>query len=579
MTTTFNFEDAMRLGASHLEAMVDQRGRTYFDVFLTNPAEAVTDWPDFVDLPARYLEAAVMVEPVLKQPVRTKSALRKRLFSFIKPDGLAYRPDSPISKPIAELFDQARLLYMLNSCLMADPSDREIRSRLENMCSGLYKKATFIEDYAYIEKIEVYFGGTLIRSLVQAGMVLDEPRWIDFAGALSRGIVYHSEHFLPDGSFSGHVHGHLGAVAGILSYAVVSGDTRLKDWSRAVFDWSRSISTSFGFIPEVAKRNDDVVACETCTLMDYLDLALLLSRHVDGKYWDIVEKAARNHLIESQIRDTSWLAENPDSADEDGIIRKNIRHRMQGAFAGWSAPHAMLAYEEELWPDWVRTEEMRPRYLNKIRAVQNCCAGGGIRALHQVWSNITTFKDNRLDVNMLVDKAIPQARITSFIPFEGRATIKPSCDCQVRFRVSQDVQFKDVHTTLNGRNHKATQDGAFINAGKLKDGDVLEIKFPLPSRKEDFVIGNKGFQQYRFQAEWKGDTVVGITPDPGNAATGISRIKNNQVKLYYGSDAPGMIYQRNSYRTCPDDLSASAPAMDTGSIDWYSLGTQGKNKK
>lgn len=51
---TFALEDAMRLGAEHLENLVDERGRTYFNVFLTEPAEAVFDRPDFVDLPARY---------------------------------------------------------------------------------------------------------------------------------------------------------------------------------------------------------------------------------------------------------------------------------------------------------------------------------------------------------------------------------------------------------------------------------------------------------------------------------------------------------------------------------------------
>jgi len=42
---TFNFEESLLLGASHLESLVDTKGRTYFDVFKTDPAEAVTDWP------------------------------------------------------------------------------------------------------------------------------------------------------------------------------------------------------------------------------------------------------------------------------------------------------------------------------------------------------------------------------------------------------------------------------------------------------------------------------------------------------------------------------------------------------
>ena len=114
--------------------------------------------------------------------------------------------------------------------------------------------------------------------------------------------------------------------------------------------------------------------------MDYL-VALLLARYVDERYWDIVEKTARNHLDESQVRDGSWLSEEPKLPDEDGVIRSDIRQRVVGSFAGWSAPHALLAYEEELGSHWVRTEEMKPRYLGKIRALQNCCAGRD-RAIH-----------------------------------------------------------------------------------------------------------------------------------------------------------------------------------------------------
>jgi hypothetical protein len=64
-TSTLNLEEMLARGASHLARLVDARGRTYFDVFLTEPPEAVTDWPDFVDLPARYWEACALTTSVL----------------------------------------------------------------------------------------------------------------------------------------------------------------------------------------------------------------------------------------------------------------------------------------------------------------------------------------------------------------------------------------------------------------------------------------------------------------------------------------------------------------------------------
>lgn len=570
--TTFNFEDALRLGGSHLENLVDERGRTYFNIFLTQPAEAVFDWPDYVDLPARYLEAAAMIRPVLGRMAKTAPALRGWLFGFFAPDGLCYRPDTLISNYWAELFDQARLMYMLASWVMFDPADKEIPDRLNKLCQALYNKATVERDYCFIEKIGIYFGGTLIRPLVQAGLVLNEPKWIDFAGGLARGIIDHSDHYGPDGSFEGHHHGHLGTLAGILAWAILKGEDRIIRRVRQIYDWSRSISTPFGFVPEVAKRQDDLVMCETCTIMDYLDVALILARHVDPGCWAVVEKAARNHLVEAQVRDASWLADEPKRPDEEDIIRSNIRHRVLGSFAGWSAPHAQLGVAEEQQRfNWVKSEQLRPRYWGKIRALQNCCAGAGIRALHQVWSNIATFDNNTLSVNMLIDKKIPEATVTSFVPFEGRASISVHRNCTVRFRTASDITPGQVKLSCNGRPVTPLPDGVFLKVENVAPGDTLEVRFPLPARTEDFTVGNRGFQQYKFRAEWKGDTVIAMHADPKDPKTGLSHVMKEKTTIFMGPDAPGPMYRREAWRADRTDVTPSAPVLDTRVIDWYSL--------
>jgi hypothetical protein len=569
---TFNLEDHLRLGANHLESLVDERGRTYFNVFLTKPAEAVFDWPDYVDLPARYIEAAAMVEPALGRKVSTVPALRKWLFGFFEPDGLCYRPETLVSKYWAELFDQARLLYMLNSWLMYDPGDEEVLTRLKTLCEGIYRKATFEKDYAFIEKIGIYFGGTLIRPLVQSGLTLKDSKWIDFAGAMTRGILYHSDHYGEDGSFEGHHHGHLGTISGMLAYAIITDDQKIKDKIRTIYRWSRSISMDFGFVPEVANRKDDLVMCETCTLMDSLDVALLLARHVDPTFWDVVEKSTRNHLVESQITDAEWLATEPSMSDEEDIIRSNIRQRVRGSFAGWASPHAQLGVgEEQQRYNWVKSESLRPRYWGKIRAIQNCCAGAGIRALHMVWSNIATFEDRTLTVNMLMDKKIPQATITSFIPYEGKATIEVNQECKLRFRVSPSVTDAEIRVSGKGQLMETKHEGVFLTVDRVKAGDVLEVSFPLIAKTESITVGNKGFQQYNFTAQWKGDTIVAIQADPSNPTSGYSDVEKKRVPVWFGPEAPGLMYQRNDYRKCPANVTVAETVVDQGKIDWFSL--------
>lgn len=330
MKQPFVFESFFQNSALHLNHMVDGHGCTYFDVFKTSPAEAVADSPDFVDLPARYWEAAALVNDSCGIHVASTSRLRRFLLSHFREDGLAHRSDSSFSKPDAELFDQSRLMHALVTWGMHKPEDAEVRSRLLELCDGLIQLATLENDYAYIGQIGVYFGGTLIRPLTQAGLLLGEGRYIDFARLLGIGIIDHSDHFLPDGSFEGHMHGNLGTLAGIAAIGILDGNDRLLKKVAGIFEYARSISTEHGFVPELAKRKDDLIACETCAIMDYLDVALLLARHVDSSYWGLVEKVTRNHLAQSQIPDRRWLDFSDDAPDEEGIVRKGLQKKLAG---------------------------------------------------------------------------------------------------------------------------------------------------------------------------------------------------------------------------------------------------------
>jgi hypothetical protein len=571
MLTTFSLEDYLRLGANHIESLVDERGRTYFDIFLTDPAEAVFDWPDFVDLPARYWEAAIFVEPFIDRKVESVERLRKWLFSHFKEDGLAYRPESPISRNVAELFDQSRLLYSLVTWHMYAPDDKEIHKHLTGLLSGLHAMATVVDDYAYIKEIGLYFGGTLIRPYVQAGLLLNEPKWIDFAGQLARGIMEHSDLIKADGSFSGHVHGVLSTVAGIVSYSVVRKDDRLLSKAVKAFEYARSISTEFGYVPELAQRKDDLIACETCTIMDYLDAATLLARHVDEKYWDVVEKAVRNHLVESQIRDASWLPEKSDATDSPDIIRKDLRKKVIGSFAGWSSPNGLLAYEELQLKQWVKSEEAHPTYLNKIRAVQNCCAGAGLRAIYSAWSNIMLYKDDMLSINMLIDRQNEYARLTSYLPYEGKVLIELKRDCSVRFRIPATCKTHDMQIFIDGRETPVTVDGTYVVLGRQKADTRIEVTFPLEIKSERVCVGNAGFHQYKYNITWKGDTVVAIQPDLNNAKIGYSGLMEQNVRLFYGPDNPAPIYRRGDYIKENITIEPSSPVTEEIKVDWYRL--------
>jgi hypothetical protein len=567
--TTLLLEDRLRLGAHHLESLVDERGRTYFDVFLGNPPEAVHDWPDFVDLPARYWEGCILAGSALSTTVASQGRLAGWLFSKFEDDGLAHRPDGPISAHIAELFDQSRLLYALNSRVMESPADDQARRRLVGLADGLKRRSTRQGDYAYIDKIGLYFGGTLIRPMLQAGIVLNRPDLIDLSAALARGVISHSDLFGQDGSFTGHVHGALCCIAGIVAVGVKTGDRKMVERGRTAFEFARSISTDFGWVPELSKRDDDVIACETCSIMDYLDAALLLARHVDAAYYDVAEKTARNHLWESQILDASWTGSG-EGTDEDGIIRSRLHDRLAGSFCGWSAPHCSLAYYESLSNGWVRTPAMRSRYLGKVRAQQNCCGAAGIRALYQVWSSAITEDAGQVSVNMSLDRATPRVGVTSFLPFEGTVRIAVQQDSNLRWRRPAYCTAGDVRVKAGETKLPVQAQGPYLSFGHGPAGTVIELSLPLPKRRQSLTIGNHGYQQYRYDVDWRGDTVTAIRPDPANAVDAFTKLMNKRVTAFYNREGPGPLYRRQSWSAGLEVQPAPA-AVATAKVDWYKL--------
>jgi hypothetical protein len=567
-STTLLLEDQLKLAARHLDRLVDAQGRTYFDVFLEHPAAAVTDWPDFVDLPSRYWEGCLLAGSALSTSVPSRGRLANWLFAKIEDDGLAYRPAGPLSSHIAELFDQSRLFYALTSAVMLNPDDASARRRLVALADGLARKSTRTGDYAYIDKIDTYFGGTLIRPMLQAGLALNRPDLIELAAAFARAIVDHSDSFAADGAFSGHVHTALGSTAGILAVGIKTGDRHLVERARTVFEYARGLCTDFGWVPELAQRQDDVIACETCALMDYLDAALLLARHVDPSYYDVVEKAARNHLWESQIRDAAWLG--AAGSDEDGVIRTDLPNRLVGSYCGWSAPHCSLAYHEPLSTRWVKTEALRSRFLNKTRFQQNCCAGGGLRAVYQVWSNIITEEAGQLSVNLSLDRSTPQLAVTSYVPFEGLVRLTVKQNCRLRWRRPAYCAPADVRVKVTGARLAAEPREQFLSFGNVPAGAVIELRFPLPERHSSVTIGNPGHQHYRFDVDWRGDTVLAIRPDPANPADAFTKLAKQRVTAYYNRQGPGPLYQRSSWtaglklKPAPSNVAATA-------VDWYRL--------
>ena len=537
---SFHLEQEALASTNYLERLVDPAtGFTYFNVFRTTPAEAVHDWPDFLDVPGRSAETCVLLRAMTGRPVATEHAFFRRILGFQEADGLFWRPETRITRHAMHREEQALVMAALIARAVVD-DDADAERRLRLLVRGL----------TAVEEAPGPFPAMLMRPLVRAHEALQTPGALDLARRLAARLMGDPPLFRADGSFAGHVHSHLYAAAGLTELGRIDGDSGLVDAMDRVYRFIRGQATSFGFVPELTERADDVIGCETCCLMDYLHLALALARTGRTEYYDDVERAVRNHLSESRVRHGDWLVEDGPPSDDELVLRSGLRERVVGAYGGWTAPNHMLAYDEWLPDAWVKGPEVASLYLRKVRALQNCCSPSGPKALYLAWQHAAVAEPDGVCVNLLMDRSLPEADIRGCEPFEGRLEVEVRRTGVVRVRTPAFVRPEEVSVTVNGAAAEARTEGHYVASPETHRGDRVAFAYPLPERREEVAIGNAGFQHYRYTVEWRGSTVLRLTPGE-NAERGRSHLMPEPVALYYGAEGPHPLYQREGLLASP----------------------------
>jgi hypothetical protein len=549
---TFAIETYVLRSYNYLDNMVDQDGLPYFNVFWTDPAEAAHDWPDFGDVMSRQLQAAIMARHLTGQESRNEKLWYRKVLSYLDPKmGLLTRRKSSFSEPVADLGDQCLTLYALVTAYAdnKDPALRDAICKMINHLPSLYEPNHWL-------------CGFMIKSLMAFVRQTDYKPALDQAGKLVKNVFDESSLFTPDNTFrhGGHMHGNLRTLVGAADYALYAKDPVIFSRVDAIYRYVRSEGTRFGFLPEVIGRKGDVVSCETCALMDFLGLAVTLANNGHPEYWGDVERMVRNQLVESQVRDVSWLKPG-DKADSEQFTWREVGARMVGGYAGWTSPTHILAAREDLhWGG--------PELRGKTRAFQNCCGGSGTHAFFIVWKNSSRFEKGTLSVHLHIDKLLPQAEIRCYQPYKGLLTVDLKESCKVRVRIPEFVEPKDMSAKSSAGEVKLVISGNYLDLGLRQAGEKLTVTYPLAVRDEEVRIENPGFKQYRYRVTWKGDTVVRMTYLGDHVETGFSDFDKKQVPVFYGSEGPGPLYQRDYLLEQIEPAPASLH-IDDGSLDFW----------
>jgi hypothetical protein len=557
---SFTFESYAANSINYLEGLVDKDGLPYFNVFWTQPAEAAHDWPDFGDVMSRQWQGAIMLRRMAGREAATEKVWRHKVLSLIDPsDALLHRPATSYSKPIADWGDASLTLYALVTAAVNSGDDvvRQAAQKMtESMLNGL-RSGRFPGN------------GFAIKSLMVAARSIGCEAGLEASRILVDRTFVHGSTFTPDNTFgpSGHMHGNLRTMVGAADYALTTGDPVLYSRIDALYHYVKTTGTNFGFLPESIGRQGDIVLCETCALMDFAGIGVTLANHGHPEYWGDMERLVRNHYVESQIRDTSWLDSDSARPDTTQFTYRNIGQRILGAWAGWSSPNHILAARETLNAHWGG-----PELKNKVRVLQNCCGGSGLHGLFILWKNAARFEAGTLSVNMHIDKKLPQAEIRCEQPYRGLLRIALKVDGGVRVRIPDFTSAAKMSVRVNGAElpGPATPFGNYLELKQLRAGDRIEVAYPLPIRTEDAAVGNPGFRQWRYRVTWKGDTVVRMEPVGNEVETAYSDFEKANVGVYYGQKGPEQLYQRD-HMLQDVEPSEAALQQDDGGLDFWKI--------
>jgi hypothetical protein len=558
---SFTLESYAENSLNYFEGLVDADGLPYFNVFWTQPSEAAHDWPDLGDVMSRQWQGAVMLRNMTGREASTEKTWQRKVLSLIDPsDALLHRPSTSYCKPVADWGDASLTLFALVTAAV-DGGDEVLRQAAVKMAEGMLKG---------LRSGRFPANPFAIKSLMVAGRLLKYEPALEAARILVDRSIIHGSTFTPDNTFgpSGHMHGNLRSMVGAADYALTTGDPVLYSRIDALYRYVKTTGTSFGFLPEVIGRRGDIVACETCALMDFAGIGVTLANHGHPEYWGDMERLARNHFVESQVRDVSWLESDSGRPDTAQFTYRDIGRRIQGAWAGWSSPNHILACRETLNAHWGG-----PELKNKVRVLQNCCGGSGVHGLFILWKNAARFEAGTLSVNMHIDKKLPQAEIHCEQPYRGVLRIDMNADSGVRVRIPEFTSAVEMKVRVNGADlpNAARSFGNFVELGQLRAGDRIEVAYPLPIRTEDIVIGNPGFRQWRYRATWKGDTVIRMEPVDNEVETGYSDFDKTNVPVYYGLNGPGELYQRDHMLQGAQPSDAEVH-QDDGALDFWKIG-------
>ena len=471
-----------------------------------------------------------------------KQSLRRHLMKSWGEHGLRFCEPYPWTHTVhASFHEMGYILPALNKIVEEYPDDKEAEKRTSELIRGMRslvierKVRTFWSGdfpepeplYEFPNDVYLKDGGfdltrhtgrgeqsirnaLMLHALARRYELKHDETALDLAIGIANDVLGPSRYFNYKMEFFGHVHSAAWFACGLVYLGrLIHNDTYIEK-GKAIYDYIRSLSSSFGWVPEYAQWHPpEEEHCETCCVRDMILCARELTKCGYDCYWDDFNRFARNQLVENQIRYTGYVTVDNTKLDADGITYRDIDKRMVGGFTGGSEPNSIS--------------------LQRFRSIAGCCVGTAPTALKEVWNSAITEGNGVFVVNVPMNKETDALILTSVLPNEGRLTLTAKKACRAGFRL-YGWMGDDLAFTINGKPAEVTRDGKTATAD-LNPGDTLVLTFNVETREEKETVAGR-----TFTVLWRGCDVVDLLP------------RGEHVRLYQrDNDAP-------KYYPTPDDV-------------------------
>lgn len=518
-----------KLSLNCFTSLVDEK-RDHLPYWLVNigddPAYAQHCRVDDAEICASWAEGLMLMQRMLgtDEGEDTLAGMTKHTLNGFREDGLHYNSSFPwTDHTFASMHEQAYIASFLATWL-EQTGNQDAEQYLHGMVRGLLaikdekelvtfwggtypqpRKSYFFRGDAVYEGLGFDLSKTrgsgeeptrnapVVDALVRYYELTGDDAAIDLAEGMINYAAIESHLHGYRGQFDGHVHTNLWIACGMARLARVTGNDDLKAMARDLYLFGKQISSSFGHVPEFANmRHPGNCVCESCCIKDMIELAFEMIK-LGYDEWDLIDRYARNQLVENQLRGIPDIVIDNSRADTDEATYQDIDKRLIGSFTGNAFAHYIP--------------------IQNRRALAGCCSGIAPQAHYLIWENAVTFDNGTTFINLPVDRDHDAVKVTCYYPNQGRLCVEAKRAATYLIRVPQWAGQR-ITALVNKQPVPLLWEDNYLRFDHILAGQTIEILHRIDeSEREEICCG------VNLTVTWRGSHVVKMLPSPPSGAT------------------------------------------------------------